>query len=124
MKKYKKITEQEFNNIKQLTGLISTSKVAEITKRSRATISNIKRAETVQEYRELVRAYGENKKTADIFPLDSDLSTVVPNELSGVTADAVSDIDRIVAALGAINTSILKLVDAWEAKSEKKGWLK
>lgn len=124
MKKYKQITEQEFNNIKQLTGLISTSKTAEITKMSRATISNIKRAETHQEYRELVRAYGENKKLASIFPLDSDLNTVTPHELDGATADTASDTDRIVAALGAINTSILKLVDAWEAKSEKKGWLK
>lgn len=129
-KTVKRLTESEYTQIKTLIGLgLKNSMVGEITKRSGATVSNIKASTSYQNYRDITNAYKAKslankiaKPTSDPVPANQSQDQVEKLinlvQLHAETMEAISDkLTVLQGQVGFIHDHI-----PTEAKNGRKFW--
>jgi len=129
-KTVKRLTESEYTQIKTLIGLgLKNSMVGEITKRSSATVSNIKASTSYQNYRDITNAYKAKslankiaKPTVDSAPANQSQDQVEKLinlvQLHAETMEAISDkLTVLQGQVGFIHDHI-----PTEAKNGRKFW--
>lgn len=126
-KNYRKVTERDFNQLKALLGAgVTARQVTQITGRSSGTIGYVRKANTFQEYRDLVTSYlldlQKRKDSKKVEDFTNDFLEKVESQKPLVKYEEVTDIDgsELIRALTEINDTLKQLVEAWN-KPQKRG---
>lgn len=122
------LTEDDFTQIKILLGTgLSKAMVGTVTKRSSSTISRIAKYDTLKEYRADQLAERNRYKTKRA-PETEGVGTAVPRTMEDSIPQEVHVVSKTKSTtdeqLTRIADALEALVDAWNTKPDKKGWLK
>lgn len=109
--KRKHLTVAEYDTIKQLTGMsLRIGQVAEIVKRSKSTVSFIKRSDSYDGYMDIIHAYIAKSKEKIVPGLEQEQKAEDEYMASGKSV--VSELTRIADAME-------RLATAWENKPKR-----